>query len=191
MSSRPPQPQTQDVELIAEAALGNQRAFAALYDRHGAILLGLLVRILRDRSEAEDVLQEVFLQAWQQATSFDGARGRPSQWLMMIARSRALDRLRARDSRVRTVAEASREATEPVRDTAGAVIASEEGLRVRRALEAVPAAQRQVLRLAYFGGLTQTEIAATLDRPLGTVKTQIRLGLMKLRERLRADEEAG
>jgi RNA polymerase sigma-70 factor (ECF subfamily) len=173
-----------DADLIAGVARGDRQAFAALYDRNGAILFGIVLRILRSRSEAEEVLQEVFLQIWQGARGFDESRGQPLPWLTLLARSRALDRLRARTVRDRTAAAVAAEPDPQVGDAADEVALSEIGLTVRRALAEISADQRTALTLAYFEGLTQSEIAVRLDRPLGTVKTHTRLGLARLRELL-------
>ena len=161
-------------------------ALAELYDRYRLILFGLILRILNSRGEAEDVLQELFLQVWQRAGQFDEMRGRPFTWLATLARSRAIDRLRALDSRERTAQEAAREteARETVSDAADDAVRSEQGEVVRRALAELPEEQRRCLVLAYFEGLTQSEIAARLDQPLGTVKTRMRSGLIRLRELL-------
>ncbi len=187
VSSHHPEAETDDA-LMNAVALGDANALGRLYDRYGSILFGLLLRILHDRSEAEDVLQEVFLQTWRRAVDFDPARGRVVAWLAMLARSRALDRRRALASRSRTVAEAAGESGEPPTGGVEAMVA-EDARRVRQALESIPEAQRVVLRLAYFDGLSQSEIAARLTRPLGTVKTHTRLGLLKLRELLGEGDE--
>jgi RNA polymerase sigma-70 factor (ECF subfamily) len=183
VSSHRPDPETDDV-LMNAVAQGDANALGRLYDRYGSILFGLLLRILHDRSEAEDVLQEVFLQTWRRAVTFDPARGRVVAWLAMLARSRALDRRRALVSRSRTAAEAAGESSEPSTGGVFEVMVAEDARRVRQALETIPEAQREVLRLAYFDGLSQSEIAARLARPLGTVKTHTRLALLKLRELL-------
>jgi RNA polymerase sigma-70 factor (ECF subfamily) len=187
VSSHHPDPETDDA-LMNAVAQGDANALGRLYDRYGSILFGLLLRILHDRSEAEDVLQEVFLQTWRRAVDFDPARGRVVAWLAMLARSRALDRRRALASRSRTVAEAAGESGETPMGGVEAVMA-EDARRVRKALESIPEAQREVLRLAYFDGLSQREIAERLTRPLGTVKTHTRLGLLKLRELLGEGDE--
>lgn len=145
-----------------------------------------MLRILRSRAEAEDVLQEVFLQVWQQAHAFDAARGRPFTWLVTLARSRAIDRLRSLESRDRV---AKRSATEFPEDNFGDAVSdairSEQRETVRRALAEIPEEQRRTLTLAYLDGMTQTEIATQLGQPLGTVKTRTRSGLLKLNELLR------
>lgn len=173
-----------DAELLRAVAHGDEHAFASLYDRYSAILLGLLLRILHRRSEAEDVLQEVFLQVWQKAADFDEQRGRAFTWLVTLARSRAIDRLRSVESRDRTVVRAAQETTETIVEADQEAIKSQEGHVIRAALAEIPAEQQRTLMLAYFEGLTQSEIAARLGEPLGTIKTRTRSGLIKLREML-------
>lgn len=186
-----------EAELLRNIARGDEKAFAALYDRYSAILFGLLLRILHSRAEAEDVLQEVFLQVWRRASTFDAARGRAFTWLVTLARSRAIDRLRASNSRERVVAQAAASSsssggggqfefeTSSAGDAVEDAIRSEESAVVRGALARIPEEQRRALLLAYVEGLTQTEIAARLQQPLGTVKTRMRAGMSKLREILR------
>ena len=184
-----PEQDRADADLVHAIARGDERALASLYDRYSPILFGLLLRILKDRPEAEDVLQEVFLQIWQRASSFDAERGRPFTWLVTLARSRAIDRLRAVRSRERTALASAAEAVEPLADASDDAVRSEQGEAVRGALAAIPEEQRRALLLAYFEGLSQTEIAARLGQPLGTVKTRMRSGMMKLRELLRGQVE--
>lgn len=176
-----PEQQTSDNELLRAVARGDEAALAALYDRYDAILLGLLLRILRSRAEAEDVLQEVFLQVWRRAADFDEARGRAFTWLVTLARSRAIDRLRALDARERAALASSADGAEQTADAADDVLHAERREFVRAALAEIPEEQRRALTLAYYEGLTQTEIAARTGQPLGTVKTRMRAGLMKLR----------
>jgi RNA polymerase sigma-70 factor (ECF subfamily) len=178
-----------DAELLRATARGDESAFASIYDHYSPILFGLLLRILRSRSEAEDVLQEVFLQVWQQARSFDAARGRAFTWLVTLARSRAIDRLRAVDSRERA-AQRSAEDAPPARQQDAewaddAAIRAQRAEAVQGALAELPEEQRQVLVLAYLEGMSQSEIAAAKNQPLGTVKTRTRSGLKKLSETLR------
>ena len=185
-----PNPATdaEDAAHLRAVAGGDERAFAEIYDRYSPILLGLLLRILRSRPEAEDVLQEVFLQVWQQARSFDAARGRAFTWLVTLARSRAIDRLRASDSRERA-AQRSAEGAPPAAPAGEwaeeAAVRAERAEAVRGALAELPDEQRQVLVLAYLEGMSQSEIAAAKNQPLGTVKTRTRSGLKKLSEALR------
>jgi RNA polymerase sigma-70 factor, ECF subfamily len=176
--------QTSDVELLEAISKGDERALASLYDRYRAILFGLLMRILNNRAEAEDVLQEVFIQVWQRAANFDATRGKPFTWLVTLTRSRAIDRLRALGSRERTVEQATREAEDVIFDAEQNAIESQRGEIVRAALSELSEEQQQVLTLAYFDGFSQSEIAEKLNSPLGTVKTRMRTGLMKLRDLL-------
>jgi RNA polymerase sigma-70 factor, ECF subfamily len=182
----PEQAQTTDVDILRRIAGGDEQALAALYDRYRLILFGLIQRILHSQAEAEDVLQEVFLQVWRRASDFDEARGRPFTWLVTLARSRAIDRLRSLGSRDRTAQEAARDTPERLSDAAEDAVKSEQGEIVRDALRELPEEQRRTLLLAYFEGLTQSEIAERTGTPLGTVKTRMRSGMIKLRELLGA-----
>lgn len=184
MAEAAPPEVSSDTELLHAVARGDEVALAALYDRYNSILLGLLLRILHSRSEAEDVLQEVFLQIWQRAANFDEARGRGFTWMVTLARSRAIDRLRSLQSRQRADDTALRDAPEQVGDASLDAYHAEQREIVRAALAEIPEEQRRALLLAYFEGLTQSEIAARLGQPLGTVKTRMRSGMTKLRELL-------
>lgn len=181
--------QSNDVLLLQAIAGGEEIALSALYDRYRLILFGLLVRILRSQSEAEEVLQEVFIQVWQRAGDFDEARGKPFTWLVTLARSRAIDRLRALGARERATHEAVRNTPEVWSDAVKDAIRAERGQIVRTALSRLPEEQRRALFLAYFEGLSQSEISARLATPLGTVKTRVRSGLIKLRELLERHSE--
>jgi RNA polymerase sigma-70 factor (ECF subfamily) len=175
-----------DLALVRRLADGSQEALAELYDRYAALLLGVARRILGAAGEAEEALQEALLQAWTQASRYDPARSSVSTWLVLLARSRALDRLRARGSRERT-AEAA--AAEPRADASSKgeerVVQGERRRRVREALAALPEEQRRVLELAFWEGLSQSEIASRTATPLGTVKTRALLGMRKIRQTLR------
>lgn len=171
-------------------ARGDEQALAQLYDNYRVILFGLLVRILNSREEAEDVLQEVFLQVWRRARDFDETRGKPFTWLVTLARSRAIDRLRSLGARDRVAQASVREAAEEVSDAARDTFRSEQRALVTSALSQLPEEQKRPLVLAYFDGLTQSEIAAKLGAPLGTVKTRMRAGMIKLRELLTGKNES-
>ncbi len=150
-------------ELIRRMADGDADACGVFYDRYARLTYPLVVRIVRDPADAADVLQQVFWEVWQAAATYDPARGSPEAWIVMRARTRAIDRLRIIRGRGETF-------VAPVDEA------------VAGALDRLPDAQREVIELAYFGGLTQTEIAERLEQPLGTVKTRMRLGLERLRE---------
>lgn len=182
--------QTADIELLKAVSRGDEQALAQLYDNYRVILFGLLVRILNSREEAEDVLQEVFLQVWRRAKDFDETRGKPFTWLVTLARSRAIDRLRSLGARERVAQASVREASEEVSDAAFDTFRSEQRALVTSALSQLPEEQKRPLVLAYFDGLTQSEIAANLGAPLGTVKTRMRAGMMKLREVLAGKNES-
>ena len=172
-----------DQAALTRMAQGDGDAVAELYDRHSRPVYSLALRILGDVTEAEDVVQEVFSQAWRQASRYNTSRGAVAAWLLMLARSRAIDRLRARRARPKGVAE---HVADTIVDTGlpvdSQVISFEQITRVRAALDELPMLQRLAIELAYFEGFTHLEIAARLEQPLGTVKTRIRLALMKLRE---------
>jgi len=170
--------------MLHAVARGDEDALARLYDRYRIILFSLLVRILKSREEAEDVLQEVFLQIWKRAKDFDESRGKPFTWLVTLTRSRAIDRIRQLGARQRLAEASSLEMSEAVSDAVADTLHSEQREIVARALAALPEEQRRALNLAYFDGLTQSEIAEQLDTPLGTIKTRMRSGMIKLRELL-------
>jgi len=176
--------QVTDISLLQAIARKDESALAALYDRYRLTLFGLLMRILNSREEAEDVLQEVFLQVWRRAADFDERRGRPFTWLVTLTRSRAIDRLRQLNSRERLVSSETEVVAFSLLDPAQDAFRSEQRELVAGALAELSEEQRHTLTLAYFEGLTQSEIAARLSSPLGTVKTRMRSGMIKLRELL-------
>ena len=159
--------------LLARLSNGEPAALTEFYDLYAGLVNGLALRILRDATEAEDVVQEVFVQVWRQAERYDPSRGSAEAWLCTIARSRALDRVRRRTAR--------REEPEAAAPGATARPRAEETLAVRAALESLSADQRRALELAYYDGLTQSEIAAHLGEPLGTIKTRIRTAMIAAR----------
>jgi RNA polymerase sigma-70 factor (ECF subfamily) len=176
--------QISDVEVLHAIARGDEQALAHLYDRYRLILFGLVNRILSSREEAEDVLQEVFIQVWRRAADFDELRGRPFTWLVTVARSRAIDRLRSLAARERVATASASDPAEAISDAADDTFRSEQRGVVVSALTQLSDEQKTTLVLAYFEGLTQSEIAARLGAPLGTVKTRMRSGMIKLRELL-------
>ena len=169
---------------LARMAAGDASALADLYDRHGRAVYSLACRILGDRTEAEDITQDVFSQAWRQAAQYDPRRATAVGWLLMMSRSRSIDRLRARRTRPQTMAGDMPEAADPAAGAEAGVIGAESAARVREALGALPESQRAAIELAYYGGLSHTDIAGRLSEPLGTIKTRIRTGLLSLRAAL-------
>jgi RNA polymerase sigma-70 factor (ECF subfamily) len=170
------------IGLIARIVARDSAAVGELYDDHSRLLYGLILKIVKDRSEAEEILQEVFVQVWTRADTYNVQLGTPIAWLVRIARNRAIDRLRANSVRTRTV-----EATplpSPVETPEARAAMSEQKRAVARALEALPPDQRQLIECAYFAGLTQSELATRFGLPLGTVKTRVRTGMMTLRRDL-------
>ncbi|UVT15371.1 MAG: sigma-70 family RNA polymerase sigma factor [Nitrospira sp.] len=181
--------QIQDQELaqlIALTAQGDQSALATFYDRTSPQVFGLVVKILNNREAAEEVTLDVYTQVWRQAHTYDRTRGAPGAWLMMVARTRAIDRFRAgavEHGRVESLDAVEFFASDdetPEQDVEG----QERRRYVQQALALLNEEQRQAIALAYFYGLSQSEIAEKLQLPLGTVKTRIRLGMIKLREAL-------
>jgi RNA polymerase sigma-70 factor (ECF subfamily) len=169
-----PPPHTES--LLRRLRDGDHGALSEFYDLYAGLVNGLALRILKDTADAEDVVQEVFVQVWRQAERYDPGRGSAEAWLCTIARTRSLDRLRRRTSR--------REDPSELRPLAIAAPRTEESLAVRKALETLSGDQRRALELAYYEGLTQTEIAARLGEPLGTIKTRIRSAMIRLRDML-------
>lgn len=172
-------------QCIVRAAGGDERAFAELYDATAPRVFGLVLRILVDRAQAEEVAQEVYLEAWRGSRRFDPERGAAISWLLQIAHARAVDRVRSSQAqRTRDTRIGVRDTDVPVDEVAERAETSLESARARRALAALSEQQREAIELAYFGGLTQTEIADRIGAPLGTVKTRLRDGMRRLRETL-------
>ena len=169
---------TPDLVLVSGIRAGDASAMASLYDRYSSVVYSVALRVLGDTGAAEDIQQEVFLQLWRNPSAFDASRGNLGAWLAVIARNRAIDALRKR-----------RPETDPedvvlsvVPDMAGEADRSRVAEKVRGALSTMPAAQRSALEMAYYQGMTHTEIAAKTGEPLGTIKTRIRAGLIALRK---------
>ena len=171
-----------DILLLNRVAAGDQGAVGELYDRYSRLLFGLVLRILNDRGEAEEVLQEVFVQAWRGSHTYRAGLGSPAGWLLGIARNRAIDRLRAGATRLRAVDGTM--APRPVETPEILCSLTERQQHVHAALAALPGEQRELIERAYFDGSTQSEMAAQLSLPLGTVKTRVRTGLHTLRRLL-------
>ncbi|MBL9215524.1 MAG: sigma-70 family RNA polymerase sigma factor [Opitutaceae bacterium] len=173
--------------LMAGMARGDKGSLARLYDLLAKPLYGLALRIVNDPAEAQDVVQDVFLQLWQKASAFDTARGSVFSWAATLARNRSIDRVRMRRRRAELLAGAAPElqpASAGTDDSAGSLWLREKAAAVRQALTRLAPDQQAAIELAFFGGLTQQEIAAKLNEPLGTVKARIRRGLLRLRESL-------
>jgi len=172
--------------LVLRVAERDQLAMTALYDASYRIVFGLLLRILNEPSIAEEVLLDVYMQVWRQADSYDEGRGSPLAWMLTIARSRAIDRLRSsrQESSKRDLFDSLEDRARSDVDLEAAAEIAEMQAKVRAALSDLPIEQREVIELAYFNGLSHSEIALQLNQPLGTVKTRTRLGMMKLRTTL-------
>ncbi len=173
-------------QLITQTAQGDQAALATFYDRTSPQVFGLIYKILNNREAAEEVTLDVYTQVWRQAHTYDAARGTPGAWLMTLARTRAIDQFRSgatehgRMESLDAVELFASDGETPEQD-----VENQERRRyVQQALAALTPEQRQAVALAYFYGMSQSEIAERLQLPLGTVKTRIRLGMIKLREAL-------
>ena len=182
-------PNEAEAELVRQINGGDEHAFATFYDRFAPGLFSMIYAILRDQKESEDVLQEAFVQMWKRTATYDARRSSLFTWAVMISRHKAIDRLRSRQRQSR-LAEAianepeERKATAPAERADNLLVQSDERERVRTALAQLGAAQREAIDLAFFAGLTQTQISEKLGAPLGTVKARIRRGLLALREML-------
>lgn len=183
----------EDQELLYRISTGEKDALEAVYDRYSSAVYSLARYMLRSEAVAEEATQEVFLNIWLKASSYNSMRGQPKSWIMSVAHHKIIDIIRSR-KRAAAVTDpkeyetldllpSSQEATDV------SVERNLEGERVRRALEKLPPAQQEVIVLSYYGGLSQSEIAEKLGYPLGTVKTRARLAMQKLREELREDDE--
>jgi len=172
-------------DLLERVATGDQAAFAALYDQTGSKVYGLVRRILRDPSQSEEVAQEVYLEVWRHASRFDRGRGRALTWLLTMTHRRAVDRVRSEQaSRDRDTVVGNRDARPGFDVVAEEVEVRLEHRQVRRALDHLTGLQREAVELAYYSGYTYREVAELLDTPLGTVKTRLRDGLIRLRDEL-------
>jgi RNA polymerase sigma-70 factor, ECF subfamily len=182
MSENPGTPRTDaadDMRLIARIRAGEQDAMSELYDRYSSVVYGVALRVLQDAAAAEDVLQDIFLQLWRKPDAFDSSRGSLAAWLAVIARHRAIDRLRKRKPET-DIEEVVIAGDTDLRDEAERTLVIE---KVRAMLGEMNADQRKALEMAYFQGLTHVEIAEKTGQPLGTIKTRIRSGLQALRAR--------
>lgn len=171
---------------MAALTAGDHDALSELYDRFSSTLMGLATRVLRDPADAEEVVQEVFVHAWNRARTYDPSRSSVSTWLVLVTRSRAIDRLRSRKVSDRTTQAVKKEKSGDYESPTGArnVLNVERRRRVQEALAELPPEQKQVLDLAFYSGMTQSEIAMKTGIPLGTVKTRTLLAMKKLRKAL-------
>ena len=169
---------------IEGCAAGDHSALAALYDESSPLIYGIALRILNDAADAEEITLDVFAQVWKSASTFDRQRGSVSSWLVTLIRSRSIDRLRSRHSRVKREEAAGMDFRPAQAGPEEQTAFSEKSQRIQAALTALPTEQRQAIELAFFAGLTHMEVADRLSEPLGTVKTRIRLGMMRLRDAL-------
>jgi RNA polymerase sigma-70 factor, ECF subfamily len=185
--------QIADREMLLRVGRGDQTAFSALYDRLSGPLYSLALKMLGDASDTQDALQEVFVQVWSRAGTYDPEKSSVFSWAVLLTRSRAIDRLRARGRRLRVVVESTADEAKSAEASSASMVESaadtanryDEAAHVRSLLNNLPSEQRQAIELAFFGHLTHHEIAAQLGQPLGTVKARIRRGLLKLREQFR------
>jgi RNA polymerase sigma-70 factor (ECF subfamily) len=177
-----------DRSALERMVAGDTRALEELYDRHGDLLYSLVRRILSRAEDAEDAIQEIWLQAWRGARTYDPKRGTVCGWLVSIARSRAIDRLRSEGSRKRAVDAAGVDAPDPPESPAESAVDQERRQHVDQAMSQLDPQHREVLELAYFAGLSQSEISERLGAPLGTVKSWTRQALSRL-EKLVPREE--
>lgn len=185
-SHRRRKPNEADAELVRQMTSGDVNAFTNFYDRFAPGLFSMIYAILRDQTESEDVLQEAFVQMWKRTPTYDATRSSLFTWAVMIARHKAIDRLRSRQRHSRLAEAVANEpeevSTAPTERADNLLVRSDEREKVRSALSQLGAAQREAIDLAFFGGLTQTQISEKLGTPLGTVKARIRRGLIALRD---------
>ncbi len=170
-------------DLLKRSGRGDANAFAELYDATASRVFGLAVRVVRDPAQAEEIAQEAFLDIWRGSARFDSTKGSAISWMLTIVHRKAVDRVRSAQASTRR--DTTYHQQNPTVDhdvTADAAHASMEARRVRSAMESLTAVQREAIELAYFGGYTHTEVAAMLDLPVGTAKTRIRDGLIRLRD---------
>ncbi len=179
--------QEKEIELLRKTGEGDRLCFKALYDRYSTVLFSTAYKVLNDPTEAQDVLQDVFIQIWDKASLYDPARGKPLTWAMTLTRNKAIDRLRSlqRRHRLRDQVEKETQVFEQnnlSEDSSEQVYVLEKGRVVRNAVMQLSEDQRIAIEMAFFSGKTQNEIAEELNEPLGTVKARIRRGMMRLRE---------
>jgi RNA polymerase sigma-70 factor, ECF subfamily len=177
-------PEWEDRALVSAIARRDHAAFERFYDRYHALVYHLVLKILHDRSDAEEVVYQIFWQVWREAGKYEARRGSVITWLSLLARSRAIDAVRSRRDHPVSDNEAQESATEPADGPEEVASLGQRSLLVRDALADLPQTQRVALELTFFGGLTHVEIAEQLGEPLGTIKTRIRAAMLRLRDQL-------
>lgn len=176
-----------DVELLRRIGGGDNAAFSSFYDHYSGLLFSVAFRICNDAKEAEDVLQEVFLQIWNKAAGYNPLLGKPSSWAVTLARNKSIDRIRASQRRSRLLEQATAMAPDVSENSMTAndnFYGREKSEKIRSVVAALPPDQKRAIEMAFFTGLTQNEISECLQEPLGTVKARIRRGMLKLRDEL-------
>ncbi len=179
--------QARDVNLLKRISQGDEKSFAQLYDRYSGLLFSMIFRILKDEKESEDVLQEAFMLIWDKSGVFDATVGKPSTWITALARNKSIDRLRSKQARLQVLDVAQTEIIESLPTPSNPqdeIWREEKAATVRAAMKELPQEQKEVLEMAYFGGMTQVEISQKIQEPLGTIKARIRRGILKLRDGL-------
>jgi RNA polymerase sigma-70 factor (ECF subfamily) len=176
-----------ELELMKRIKARDEEALAELYDLYNRLLYGMIISIVKKREEAEDVLQEVFIKVWEKASTFNEERGNVYSWLVTLTRNKAIDRIRSKDYKTQKKATHDVDAPEfflegNMFDPLETTIFSDRTELVKKALGEIPESQSEVLKIAYYRGLTQREISEQLDIPLGTVKTRMRQGMIKLKD---------
>jgi RNA polymerase sigma-70 factor (ECF subfamily) len=182
-----PETRIQDIALLRRIGAKDRDAFAEFYDKYSTLLFSIASKILNNAAEAEDVLQEAFMQIWEKAGNFDPKLGQPLGWAVTLVRNRAIDRIRASQRRTLLAKEAGVEfeiATKSTETANETVTSQEKAKLIHTAMVDLPAEQRRAIEMAFFSGLTQNEISEKLKEPLGTIKARIRRGLLKLRDQL-------
>jgi RNA polymerase sigma-70 factor, ECF subfamily len=177
-----------DIQLLRRIGDGDRTAFANFYDQYSGLLFSIAVKVLNDAKEAEDVLQEVFMQIWNKADAYNPLLGKPASWAVTLTRNKAIDRIRASQRRSKLLEQATVEAGALPDHSPSAnenLHGRENAEMIRSVVAALPPDQRRAIELAFFSGLTQDEISKTLQEPLGTIKARIRRGMLKLREKLK------
>lgn len=177
----------QELQLMKRIKARDEQALAELYDAYNRLLYGMIISIVKSREEAEDVLQEVFVKIWEKAQSFDEERGNPYSWIVTLTRNKAIDRIRSKGYKTQQKAQQDVDAPEFTLegekfDPLETTIFSDRAELVRKALGEIPESQCEVLKIAYYKGMTQSEISEQLDIPLGTVKSRMRQGMIKLKD---------